>query len=83
MLAMMSLLHTSALLTNLLCLRRPRRVLLAFFWLHAVHRCTTSITTMNTWKRRTSRFAGTTLLQLAMLFEVPYTTYVIVIPALN
>ena len=83
MLAMMSLLHVSTILTNLLCLRRPLRVLLAFFWLHAVHCCTTSITSMNTCKRRTSRFVGTTLLQMAMLFEAPYTTYVIVIPALN
>ena len=81
--ALLSLLHVSTLLTDLLCLRRPLRVLLAFFWLHAVQCSTATATIMTTWKRRTSRFVGTTLLQLAMLFEAPHTTYVIVIPALN
>ena len=43
--AMLRLLHVSTLLTDLLCLRRPLRVLLAFFWLHAVQ-CSTATGTI-------------------------------------
>ena len=78
----MSLLHVPTVFTDLLCLRRPLRVLLAFFW-YMLFIAPLHITTMNNWKRRTSRFVGTTLLQLAMLFGAPHTTYAIVIPALN
>ena len=77
----MALLHASQCFTPLFGLRRPLRVLCAFLWLHAIQYSTSTIPAMNTWKRRTSRFVGTTLLQMALLFEEPFATYVIVVPA--
>ena len=79
--ALMALLHASQSFTPLFGLRRPLRVLCASLWLHAIQYSTSTIAAMNTWKRRTSRFVGTTLLQMALLFEEPFATYVIVVPA--
>ena len=81
--ALMALLHASQCFTPLFGLRRPLRVLCAFLWLHAIQYSASTIAAMNTWKRRTSRFVGTTLLQIALLFEEPFATYVIVVPALH